>query len=687
MQLSIYKQVLLMLLAMGLLSSCNKSSTIVSGNLRLEFNNKMQSKVNSVHELAKPISDNYCVSEYIETNNFKTGDFNLTKNYVKQINNNIGKGNETILLGNYKQNGANLTKIVSVLVYDSFPNIAVINVSYINNGDKDLLIKKWVNNKYNILAQNTAPNFWSFQGSSSAARADWVLPLKPGFIQQNFMGMNNSDYGGGIPVVDLWRKDAGLAVGHLDLAPQEVSLPVFYGKYSNHAIISVEKEFNDLYEFKIGDTLKTLETFVAVHSGDYYQTMRLFSDLMQKKGIKFVEPEPEAFEAMWCAWGYMRKFTADEVLATLPKVKELGIKWVCVDDGYQIAEGDWRVDKSRFKGGEKDIKKLVDVIHSYGMKAQLWWAPMAADPGSDILKKDPSMVLYNSQGAPQYITWWDSYYLSPAYQGTIDYTNQTIKMFLNDWGFDGLKLDGQHMNAVPAEYNFNRPLEYPEKSIEMLPGFFENIYNTARGIKPNAIIQNCPCGCCMSFYNMAHTNQFVASDPTSSWQIRLKGKTYKAIAPQAAYFGDHVELSDNGNDFASSFGIGAVLGTKFTWPNDNPFAEKGNLLTKEREQIWKKWFNLYEEKKLSKEKYLGNLYDIGYDIPETHVIKKGNELYYAFYNNNWNGTVSLRGLQSNKTYRLYDYFNNVELGSINSNNANVNLTFKGFLLMVATPVE
>jgi alpha-galactosidase len=59
----------------------------------------------------------------------------------------------------------------------------------------------------------------------------------------------------------------------------------------------------------------------------------------------------------------------------------------------------------------------------------------------------------------------------------------------------------------------------------------------------------------------------VASDPESSWQIRSKGKTLKALAgDRIAYFGDHVELSDGGEDFASTFGVGGVIGTNFAWP-------------------------------------------------------------------------------------------------------------------------
>ena len=32
------------------------------------------------------------------------------------------------------------------------------------------------------------------------------------------------------------------------------------------------------------------------------------------------------------------------------------------------------------------------------------------------------------------------------------------------------------------------------------------------------------------------------------------------------YFGDHVELSDGGDDFASTVGVGGVVGTQFVLP-------------------------------------------------------------------------------------------------------------------------
>ena len=38
--------------------------------------------------------------------------------------------------------------------------------------------------------------------------------------------MNASDYGGGTPIVDVWRRDVGMAVGHVEVRPKLVSLPV-----------------------------------------------------------------------------------------------------------------------------------------------------------------------------------------------------------------------------------------------------------------------------------------------------------------------------------------------------------------------------------------------------------------------------------------------------------------------------
>ncbi len=663
-------------------NNSNKSSIIIeNNNLKIEFNNLLHSKISVPYDIENEISNNYTASEFIEVKQSLIQDFKITDNSEKDFSDKIGKGKITTLKGIFEKNNIKIEKIIELKTYKNFDNEIFIKVYYVNKNTDTISVNKWVNNSYQINRRKSDTIFWSFQGSSSFKRADWILPLNAKFYQKNYMGMNNSDYGGGIPVLDIWRSDVGIAIGHTELVPKLNSLPVKTNKTGKIAEISLEFDYNQNSP-KLGynDTLSTFETFVMSHKGDCYSPLKQFSQYMRAKGIIFINPEPSAYEPIWCAWGYEREFTLKEIITTLPKVKELGIKWAVLDDGYQIAEGDWNVNKDKFPKGDSQMKDLVNKIHSYGLKAKIWWAPLAADPCTDFVKDHKDAIITNEEEVPRFITWWDSYYMSSADSATIKHTHSVLDMFIDQWGFDGLKMDGQHMNAAPKNQNWAQKGTIPIDAVEKVPAFFKNIYEYSTKKDSDIVIENCPCGCCMSFYNMPYMNQAVSSDPTSSWQIRLKGKVYKAIIGKTAYYGDHVELSDNGNDFASSFGIGAVLGTKFTYPKDNPNAETSYLLTPEKEIIWKKWFKLYNEKMLSKEDYLGNLYDIGFDKPEAHVIKKGDTLYYAFYADKWDGDIELKGLKKGN-YLVNDYFIGKNIGTISSDNPKINTSFNKFLLI------
>ena len=139
-----------------------------------------------------------------------------------------------------------------------------------------------------------------------------------------------------------------------------------------------------------------------------------------------------------------------------------------------------------------------------------------------------------------------------------------------------------------------------------MPGFFKAIWDAAQAAKPGAVIEICPCGTGYSFFTLPYLNMTVASDPESSWQIRTKGKTLKALAgDRIAYFGDHVEMSDGGEDFASTFGVGGVIGTNFAWPGAPGEKDKTLLLTPEREKTWARWVALYQAMRLSEGEYVG----------------------------------------------------------------------------------
>ena len=640
----------------------------------LEFDDQMHSRLTVP---AGALGD-FAPSETLLVSGEDVADFTLSEKRVSDVSDAFGPGQRLTLIGE----SAGLRKEVTVVTYAGFPNAAVFGVSYTNTGDQPLEVTGWRNNRYSLTAQGSEePAFWSYNGASYESRPDWVLPVEVGFAQANFQGMNATDYGGGTPVSDVWRRDVGVAVGHLETVPLEVSLPVTRGS-ATAAELGIEQTVSK--ELAPGESFATPPTFVVVHRGDFFEALSTYRELMKARGVSFDAPPDDAYEPVWCAWGYERGFNVDQIYGTLPKVKEIGYRWAVLDDGWQTAEGDWYVREDKFPGGEEGMRAFVGRIHDEGLKAKLWWVPMAADPGTDLLRDHSDYLLLNEDGSTQDISWWDAYYLCPAYPPVQEYTVALVKKIIGEWGYDGLKIDGQHLNGAPPCYNPAHHHERPEEAVEAVPELFRLIYEAAREIKPNAVVEICPCGTTYSFFHLPYMNQPVSSDPESSFQVRLKGKTLKALmGPSAPYYGDHVELSDGGEDFASSVGVGAVIGTKFTWPPGAAARDRYDL-SPEREMVWKKWFQIYTAKMLPKGTYRGELYDLGFDRPEAHAIEKDGRLYYAFYAQDWSGPVELRGLEE-KGYRVVDYVNDVEMGVVTGPTGRLDAEFDGSLLVEAVP--
>lgn len=574
-----------------------------------------------------------------------------------------------------------LEKRLTVTLLDEHPGVALLEVAYVNTGAQPLAVDAWVSAAHRLAAPpRHAGGWWTYSGASHADRRDWVQPVRRGFEQRNFMGMNASDYGGGTPVVDVWRRDLGFAFGHLERHPQLVALPVkAVGEQ-----VDVALRGDGPQTLAPGATLATPATFIAVHRGDFFTPLDRYRRLMAAQGLAAPEPPTSAYEPQWCAWGYERDFSLDYVRATLPKVQELGFKWAVLDDGWQVKTGDWRPDLAKFPQGEADMKALVADIHARGMKARLWIAPLAVAPGSDELHDHTDMLLLDHDGAPQAVTWWNSFYLCPAYAKTQQRLAATVRKIIGDWGFDGLKVDGQHLNGVAPCFNPAHRHARPQDSVEHLADYYQVLHATAHAANPEAVVEVCPCGTGYAFHNMPFMDQAPASDPTSSWQVRHKGKTLKALmGPWAAYAGDHVELSTGGQDFASSVGVGAVVSTKFTWPVD-PKPKDSFLLTPEREQHWRRWVEVYGRQRLAEGRYRGELYDLGFDKPETHVVEQGGALHYAFYAERWDGPVTLRGLGPGR-WRVRDSLTGQELGAVSAAQPVLALRFTHSLLVEVRP--
>jgi alpha-galactosidase len=654
----------------------------------LEFDSKTWTRVVAKLGGKRIILGPFAPSEALTVNGDRLQDFALKRHGEQAFSDDRGAAKRLKIVAV----AGDIEKEETIDAFARFPEMLFVNVKYTNRGAQAVTVEGWTNQAH-IIQAGAVKNgiaFWSLESGSYQQRPDWAIPLMPGFKQQNFLGMNADDYGGGTPVIDVWRPDVGLAVGHSELRPELVSEPVTMPA-ADHATVAIDSQ--QKRTLNPGESFRTLETFLAVHTGDYFRPLREYRRVMIAKGIRLQNPPTNAYQPIWCAWGFGRNFQPKQIEDALPEAQKLGMGWVTMDDGWQTNLGDWQPNPQKFPKGDASVRELVDKIHARGMKAQLWWAPLAASPDSNLAREHSDWFLLDASGSKRKISYWKAFYLCPADPDVVRYHQKLAERIFKVWGFDGLKIDGQFLNAVPPCTNPAHHHKTSTESVEQLPFFFKAISDAAHAVKPGALIELCPCGTSYSFFTMPYYNMTVASDPKSSWQVRSKGKALKALmGDKLPYFGDHVELSDGGDDFASTIGIGGVVGTQYRWPPDAKLAAASGkhaarlLLTPGKEQIWQKWIQIYRDHMLSQGQYLGGLYDIGFDRPETHAIRKGDSMYYAFYAPQWTGSVTLRGL-GHKKYKVVDYVHAKPLGFVNGPVGKLRVDFDKSLLIMASPAD
>jgi len=599
-----------------------------------------------------------------------------------------------------------IEKTVSVEVYDNFPSLALVTAAYKNAGASPATLETVTTQRHELnasLIDATIRPFamWSFHGSSEKWGKDNVVLISKDFSRANPMEQvmqGDPGTGGGVPIVAFWTAEMGEAIGHLETLPLTLNIPV---RVDADGRVDASIELKPAQTLQPGDVYSTPVSFLSVFHGDYYEPLRMYSDVLGAQGWKIPKPNSADYEANWCGWGYELKFTPAQMIGTIPKLQELGLKWTTLDAGWFSIRGDWL---PRPDLGVDGIKKIVDAFHAAGLRITLWWIPIVVEDGqgidmldnrpyklADVVKEHPDWLMLAKDGKHARMTAGLAG-LCPAVPEVQEYYRLLTKRFVSDWGFDGHKLDFSF--AVPPCYNPKHHHKSPYGSTQAMGEIYKVIFQTTRALKPESVTQSCPCGTPPNMAWLPFIDQAVTGDPVGSVQVRQRIKMYKALlGPYAAVYGDHVELTkitgvnssneqDIGRDFASTVGVGGVLGTKFTWPEYGPKL-KNVYLTKEKEADWKKWITIYNQKMLSRGDFR-DLYVYGYDVPEGYAVEKGGKMYYAFFaptaSADWSGTIELRGLATGK-YHVTDYENNRDLGTIDSRNPKLATQFHEHLLL------
>jgi alpha-galactosidase len=176
----------------------------------------------------------------------------------------------------------------------------------------------------------------------------------------------------------------------------------------------------------------------------------------------------------------------------------------------------------------------------------------------------------------------------------------------------------------------------------------------------------------MPYYFIAN-----ASDPVNVQQMRQRIKLEKAIRGPSFCVGDCYQVpmdewqgSSVPQSFESAMGTGAQLTTFYADLSDEQRLE------------WRRWFRLYRELGLANGEYL-NLYDIAFDKPEIHTVRKGEVMFYGIFADYWpvSRPIELRGLGRQAEYEVEDYARGRSLGRISGREPYVKAGFKDQLLL------
>ncbi|MEA2064575.1 MAG: glycoside hydrolase family 36 protein [Gemmatimonadota bacterium] len=588
---------------------------------------------------------------------------------------------------------------VSLCFYEQFPGLVVGSADFTNLGEQTLAIDRVVSNYYRLDRRLLSPElpawrFASYQGAAQRWGQDYSLVwIENDTDRRNFMGTGelsgSGGEGGGTPLVDLWAPECGLAVASAETTPQWINLPV---RTCSDTLVDVcveqqpRERFGDKISLGPGETCSTIRSALILHQGDFHDPIRTYADMLRAQGVKIPETSPPAaYEPYWKTWGFGLDFTLGQIYGALDEIKGLGIETAVLDDGWFTWYGDWDPNPAagKFPGGEADMTAFVRKMHAQGFKTGIWWYPLGVSPESRLFSEHPEWLIEDRDGGPRPACMRNLFYLCPECPEAVSFIEHLVEKFLLEWDFDYLYLDTTGLSASPPCFNPAHRHQSPLDSFRGQPKIFKAIYDKAQKLKPGCPVEMCICGIPhdpfkMPFYNLATT-----SDPVNLAQVRRRVKLEKAFRGPTFCVGDCYQIPMDEwegwsvpDSFESAMGTGAQVTTLY------------EDLTPEQLERWRHWFRLYKQMGLSSGEYL-NLYDIAFDKPEAHLVRKNGILYYGFFAERWSrvSPLTLRGLEPGTTYRVRDYANDSDLGTVSGDKPEIVRAFKEYLLLEVSPLS
>ena len=161
---------------------------------------------------------------------------------------------------------------------------------------------------------------------------------------------------------------------------------------------------------------------------------------------------------VWCSWYSLYRWINEHILLkALEDLADLPFDVFQLDDGWQLAHGDWEANK-RFPAG---MKAMAEKILATGRIPGIWLAPFMVSPSSQLLRDHPDWLLRDQSGSAirAGVTWsGNPFGLDSSHPEVLDWLGRLIHKIWG-WGYGYLKLDFLYIGALIGKRYHDIPRE------------------------------------------------------------------------------------------------------------------------------------------------------------------------------------------------------------------------------------
>jgi len=598
--------------------------------------------------------------------------FALVGSSTRQLNSVFGSGQRTsIRAEGSTASGRSVEITLDIDSYANYPGLLLITTSCRNTGTEELVIEEIHPLLLRLDRRLVAPDAAAYDFRMMSMGEIWgngerdrIWSLGPESSFENYDGgdVTNPEFeghwgGGGTPLTSIWGPEMAVTVGVVDPEIHLVGLPV--KTLADETVETGVRESVDLPLLGPGESLSCPMNMLMLHGGDFFDGVAAWGSLMRDlDALPQIYSTASDYESYWCSFGlenHRDESPADRDLVDelLYIPRDLGLGWINIDSGWENM-GACTVDEDEFDDEEEFVDWIAD-LHDQGFKVSVWIDVGFGDDEDAALH--PDWYIRNADGG-LFVDDWGRHAMDPTKAEVQEFVRSCITKLVTPqeeggWGIDRFFVDGAFL-VPPDESGSHASPHETERAGDRL---YRIVHDTARGIREDFPIECCGSGGVTNAWIQRWASTTSISDP-DRLELRtteIRAKIDRALfGPDVAVNGDHIEGTSSEEDldmhylFPLQLGLGNVFQTYFwetSWRRDDPLGIGD-------EELYRKYFGLYDELKLSEGRYL-NLYDLGWESPGAHAIEKDGSLYYLFvppYGEAYSGSIELRGLEKGTSY-------------------------------------